>query len=284
MVRVAAHALVVILTLASAARAAIVDPVFVRGNKNLSTGWFDQLSAFESVSDMVSYQNPFWTHPMSNPNYSEYQKSTFFDGTNYYWIDSKNRSEDSFYLHNYGPNLENLINDSGADTQVFVRSANDTSHFPGLWFADPEGGVYNYYERMIPTNYPGTDNVYLSYFRRHASIADVLADSGTRSAGNMYGYNFSDRFFVVNGKFYRTNTVNGSLLGFAVYNSFDDLVANRTYENYGGGVGSCFDLFMVVPRSALLSVPEPSTCAMAFVGMAVGGYSRWRRRHANQPT
>jgi hypothetical protein len=51
-------AIVAILLVAAAAQAEIVDPVFVRGNKR-SDGSFDHLGAFESASDMVTYQNQF---------------------------------------------------------------------------------------------------------------------------------------------------------------------------------------------------------------------------------
>jgi len=259
MFRSSVRAVITVLFLASVVSAEIIDPVFLRGNKNLATGRFDHLTAFESASDMVGYQNPIWTQPMSNPNY---KKSAFFDGTNYYWIDVKDEDLDLFYLHNYGPDLNNLLNDSGADTQVFHRSAGDSSLGPGTWFADSEGGIYSYFEREWDTQYPGTDLVYIQYFRRYASIADVLADNGTTSAPDYDGYNWEDRFFAVNGKFYRTNTGsntgNGDLLGVAAYNSFDDLVAKRQAESYGGGVGSAYDLFMVVPRAALGLTGMPS--------------------------
>jgi hypothetical protein len=289
MFRSAVRAFLTVLFLASAVSAEIVDPVFVRGTKNLANGWFEHLTAFESASDMVKYQNSFWTQPMANPNYD---KSAFFDGTNYYWIDVKDEDLDLFYLHNYGPDLNNLLNDSGADTQVFHRSgsgnAEEASAGPGIWFADSEGGIYSYFLREEETGYPGTDMLYKQYFRRYASIADVLADNGTTSAPDFDGYNWEDRFFAVNGKFYRTNTGNGSLLGVAAYNSFDDLVAKRQSESYGGGVGSAYDLFMVVPRAALgltgspSPVPEIDPAGMgsilALLGGSLGLLERRRKR------
>jgi hypothetical protein len=81
MFRSSVRAVITVLFLASAVSAEIVDPVFVRGTKNLVTGHFEHLKAFESAPDMVSYQNQFWTQAMANPNYD---KSAFFDGTHYY--------------------------------------------------------------------------------------------------------------------------------------------------------------------------------------------------------
>ena len=264
--RLASYAMVAVLVVATAARAAIVDPVFVRGNKNLANGWFDHLGAFESASDMVSYQNQFWAHAMSNPNYD---KSAFFDGTNYYWVDWG-------YLHNFGPHLANLVNDQGADTQPI---SNSLSNRNGHWFADGEGHIYcTFYSHDLDD---WNANNYIDAIRRYDSIADLLADRFTDYDCTLYSMN--DRFVSVNGKYYRTNTDSSlsspaTVTGIAEYDSFNDLLTDTWSARHDGGFGLAYDLFMTVPRSALLSVPEPSTYAMALAGMAVGGHSMWRRR------
>lgn len=265
MFRPVVHAIVAVLLVATGARAAIVDPVFVRGNKR-SDGWFDHLAAFESASDMVQYQNQSWTQAMSNPNYG---KSAFFDGTNYSWVDpyAPPSSQNYFFLHDYGAQLENLINDSGADTHSFYRTSSDNNS--GTWFADSEGGIYNFFYAA-----PDSESFPISYIRRYASIADVLNDNGT--SHRSHPYSDEDRFFAANGKYYRTDTGSGNVIGIDVFNSFDDLLTGNASVKYNGGVGSSDDLFMVVPRAALPSggppsVPEIDPAGLGSILTLLGG-------------
>jgi len=249
MFRSSVHAVITVLFLASAVSAEIIDPVFVRGTKNMANGHFEHLEAFESVSDMVKFQNQFGTQVMLNPNYD---KSAFFDGTNYYWVDHEGGRY--FYLHDYGPDLNSLINDSGAGTHEFKRTppGHDPGN-PGTWFADSEGGIYNYFSHQtLPAMYE------LSYYmRRYASISDVLSDNGTTY--DSVEYTDDDRFFAANGKYYRTDTFGAGVIGIKVYNSFDDLRAGSFSVSYDGGAGASHDLFMVVPRAALglTGLPSP---------------------------
>ena len=289
MIRVAAHALVVILTLASAARAAIVDPVFVRGNRQgtaLDPGQpFDYLAAFNSAGDMAAYGNQFWSRPMTSSQWG-WNRWHFFDGTNYYRIEG-NWANTTWRLHSYGSNLGNLMADSVVSTQDFPSppvGGSDPSELAIVsFFADTDGSIYEAWSSTDSLD--TTDKI-----RKFDSVASLL--SGTGTDFSCFEYNWGDTFIGANGKFYRTNTLpdpDGHLaeyqiFGIAEYNSFHDLLSSTPAAVYGGGQGLSWDLFMVVPRSALYSVPEPSTYAMAFVGMAVGGYSRWRRRHPNQPT
>lgn len=259
-------AIVAILLVAAAAQAEIVDPVFVRGNKR-SDGSFDHLGAFESASDMVTYQNQFWTQAMSNPNYG---KSAFFDGTHYYWVDHSvsPSSRNVFFLHDYGTQLENLINDSAADTHGFHRTSPGDGD-PGTWFADSDGGIYNFfYAQRDSESFP------IHYIRRYASIADVLNDNGTNHRS--FRYAEEDRFFAANGRYYRTDSGSGNVIGIDVFNSFDDLLTGNFSVKYNGGFGSSDDLFMAVPRSALsvagpVPVPEIAPAGMASVLASVGG-------------
>jgi hypothetical protein len=93
----------------------------------------------------------------------------------------------------------------------------------------------------------------------------------------------------VNGRFYRTNQNfdpnsmsfhRGQVFGIAEYDSFADLVSGNSSAVYGDGIGLAWDLFMAVPRAAVISVPEPSSIGLlgagAAVAMAVAGL---RRRH-----
>jgi hypothetical protein len=281
MFRSAVRAVLTVLFLASAVSAEIVDPVFVRGTKNLANGQFEHLEAFESASDMVKYQNQFWTQAMANPNYG---KSAFFDGTNYYWVDHKHF--DSFYLHDYGSDLNDLINDSGADTHIFHRTSpsDDGTGWSGTWFADSEGGIYNYFHPYINGF---TDHAtYVYRMRRYATIADVLSDNGTTYDSGYYTQ--GDRFFAVNGKYYRTNTDGDNVTGIDEYNSFDDLRNGNFSVRYNGGAGASHDLFMVVPRAALgltgfhSPVPEIDPAgigsALALLGGGLGLLERRRKR------
>ena len=263
MVRVVTHAIVALVFLASAGRAAMVDPVFVRGNKNPDNGWFEHLGAFESAADMVSYQNQFWTHAMSNPNYN---KSAFFDGTNYYWVDWG-------YLHNYGPSLTNLMNDSGADTQSISTVLNKN----GTYFSDGEGHVYCAFYSGDQDDFNATK--YIDAIRRYESIADVLADRFTDYSCTLYSLN--DRFLSVTGTYYRTNTETTfsappTVIGIAEYDSFNDLLTDTWSARHDGGFGSAYDLFMSVPRAALplgspLPVPEIDPAGLGSVLALLGG-------------
>jgi len=286
MFRSAVGAFIPVLLLASAVSAEIIDPVFVRGNKNRDNGWFDHLGAFESASDMVKYQNEFWTHAMANPNYGDYGfnelngKSTFFDGTNYYWVNHP-AGGSSFYLHNYGPNLFNMMHNSGADTRTFTRSDYGAGGTAGIWFGDSEGGIYNAYCREHDLIHSTFDTI-----RRYASIADVLNDNGT-TYGNI-DYSNNDRFLCVNGKYYRTNTVTSHVVGIAEYDSFADLLAGNQSATHVGGLGASYDLFMAVPRAALgltgfhSPVPEIDPAGMgsilALLGGGLGLLERRRKR------
>jgi hypothetical protein len=272
MFRLTSYAMVAVLVLASAARASIVDPVFIRGSKKIGwVGSFENLGAFESASDMVAYQNQFWQQPMSSRLYGP---SIFFDGTNYYWAERQEYSTWWYWVHNYGPSLANMMNDVGADTQQYSRQTvwGQYSGSQGQWFGDSDGAIYNIFyhdENTAVAN--GYDCII-----RYGSMSDMLASNGT-----VYGcttYSFSDKFFGVNGKYYRTNTDGYDLIGIAEYNSFNDLLADHWAARYDGGFGKSSDLFLAVPRSALLSVPEPSTSCMALAGLACGGYSMFRRR------
>jgi len=282
MFRSSVRAVITVLFLASAVSAEIVDPVFVRGTKNLVTGHFEHLKAFESAPDMVSYQNQFWTQAMANPNYD---KSAFFDGTNYYWVDhGGDERSNNFYLHDYGSDLNNLINDSGADTRSFYRSAPSFhAGSSGTWFADSEGGIYNYFKAGIEKKDGEKDE---HFMRRYASIADVLTDNGTTY--DSFEYTDDDRFFFVNGQYYRTNTDGDSVISFDVYNSFDDLHNGRRFARNEAHAGASHDLFMVVPRAALgltgFSSPVPEIdpagtgSILVLLGGALGLLERRRRR------
>jgi hypothetical protein len=187
---------------------------------------------------------------------------------------------DLSFLHNYGPNLSNMMNDSGADTQTFTRSDYGAGT-AGVWFGDSEGGISNVYGRdhdLIHSNF-GTISPY-------ASIADVLNDNGTTSSS--VNYTIKDLFLCVNGKYYRTNTDGIRVVGIAEYDSFADLLAGSQSATHDGGLGASCDLFMDVPRAALgltgLPSPVPEIdpagvgSILALLGGGLGLLERLRKR------
>ncbi len=127
-------------------------------------------------------------------------------------------------------------------------------------FAD---GLGNFYRNA--TSSTGNNGV-----TKYTSFEDFVA--GTNGQYFAYGttYGWNDRFFAFEGKFFRTNTggPNGSVSGFAVYNSFSDLV-NR-------------NVALIIPsvnwNQADLFIPVPAPGALALLGVAgVVGSRRARR-------
>jgi hypothetical protein len=187
---------------------------------------------------------------------------------------------DLSFLHNYGPNLSNMMNDSGADTRTFTRSDYGAGT-AGIWFGDSEGGISNVYCRdhdLIHSNF-GT-------ISRYASIADVLNDHGTTSRS--VNYTINDRFLCVNGKYYRTNTDGIRVVGIAEYDSFADLLAGSQSATHDDDLRASYDLLRAVPRAALgltgLPSPVPEIdpagvgSILALLGGGLGLLERRRKR------
>jgi len=103
---------------------------------------------------------------------------------------------------------------------------------------------------------------------RYGSFLDLVNNTnGTfHNYGANYGYN--DRFFGFEGKIYRTNTggPGGSVNGFAVYNSFNDLLNRNVAETISSINYDAADLYIAVPAPG----------AMALLGLA--GLAGRRRR------
>ena len=95
---------------------------------------------------------------------------------------------------------------------------------------------------------------------RYGSFLDLVNNTnGTfHNYGANYGYN--DRFFGFEGKIYRTNTggPGGSVNGFAVYNSFNDLLNRNVAETISSINYDAADLYIAVPAPG----------AMALLGVA----------------
>ena len=295
MLRIATCAIVTALVLASACPAAIVDPVFIRGNLrnplNTNSVAYDSLTAFNSAADMAAYRNGWWNRPMSSNRWGGPWDGAgwkFYDGTNYYRVQRSEYQDPSpWLLHSYGSSLWNLMNDSVVSTQQFaappvgayVEGFTDPDY--GLstinFFADTDGSVY----QVWMTGY--NDGMFTDRVTKFASVSDLLAGSGTTYP---IQYRWGDAFMGVNGRFYRTNinfdpnsmTWNrGQVFGIAEYNSFADLVSANSSAVYGDGTGLAWDLFMAVPRAAVISVPEPSSWVMGAVGTACAGWAAFRR-------
>jgi hypothetical protein len=127
-------------------------------------------------------------------------------------------------------------------------------------FAD---GLGNFYRN-------GTSSTGNNGVTKYTSFQDFLDNTnGTYSAyGTTYGWN--DRFFAFEGKFYRTNTggPNGSVSGFAVYNSFNDLINRNVAQTINSTNWDRADFF----------IPVPAPGALALLGVAgVVGSRRARR-------
>jgi hypothetical protein len=69
-------------------------------------------------------------------------------------------------------------------------------------------------------------------------------------------YGFNDRFFGFEGKIYRTNTggPGGSVNGFAVYNSFQDLVRGNVAQTINSVNYAASDLYIAVPAPGAIAL------------------------------
>ncbi len=118
-----------------------------------------------------------------------------------------------------------------------------------MW-ADGQGNFYR----------NGTSSTGNNGVTKYTSFQDFLTNTnGQYSAyGTTYGWN--DRFFAFEGKFYRTNTggPNGSVSGFAVYNSFQDLLNRNVAQTISSANWSSTDIF----------IPVPAPGAIALLGVA----------------
>jgi len=103
---------------------------------------------------------------------------------------------------------------------------------------------------------------------RYATFMDLV--NNTNGTFYNYGanYGFNDRFFGFEGKIYRTNTggPGGSVNGFAVYNSFQDLLNRNVAQTINSVNYSAGDLYIAVPAPG----------AIALLGLA--GLAGARRR------
>lgn len=95
---------------------------------------------------------------------------------------------------------------------------------------------------------------------RYATFMDLV--NNTNGTFYNYGanYGFNDRFFGFEGKIYRTNTggPGGSVNGFAVYNSFQDLLNRNVAQTISSWNWSSTDIF----------IPVPAPGAIALLGVA----------------
>lgn len=155
--------------------------------------------------------------------------------------------------------LANLRSNTGGETF-------NLSGFGGSGGWDREDDFFHDGTFFYRNRSPGSGN---NGATRFASFADLVANAnGTNfNYSNTYGYN--DRFFGFEGKIYRTNTggPGGSVSGFAVYNSFSDLVSGNVAQTINSSNWSATDMFIAVPAPG----------ALALLGMA-GAMGKRRAR------
>jgi hypothetical protein len=91
---------------------------------------------------------------------------------------------------------------------------------------------------------------------RYATFMDLV--NNTNGTFYNYGanYGFNDRFFGFEGKIYRTNTggPGGSVNGFAVYNSFQDLLNRNVAQTINSVNYAAGDLYIAVPAPGAIAL------------------------------
>lgn len=128
------------------------------------------------------------------------------------------------------------------------------------FFAD---GLGNFYRNRTAGG--GSNGV-----TKYTSFANLVDNVGGVTSNYSVTYGFNDRFFGFEGKFYRTNTggPNNSVSGFAVYNSFADLLSGTVAQTISSANWSAGDMF----------IPVPAPGAMALAALAGLAGRRNRRR------
>jgi hypothetical protein len=155
--------------------------------------------------------------------------------------------------------LANLRSNTGGEVFNFsgFGSTAGWDREDDMW-ADGQGNFYR-----NGTSGSGNNGV-----TRYTSFQDFLTNTNGQyfSYGTTYGWN--DRFFAFEGKFYRTNTggSGGSVSGFAVYNSFQDLLNRNVAQTINSNNWSAGDIF----------IPVPAPGALVLLGLA--GFAARRRR------
>ena len=164
------------------------------------------------------------------------------------------------YSATAGDPLGNLISNTGGQTFNLAGFGGS-----GGWDREDDffhDGTFFYRNR---SNGSGSNGA-----TRYASFSDFLNNTNgtTFNYSTTYGYN--DRFFAFEGKIYRTNTggPGGSVSGFAVYNSFSDLMSGSVAQTISSANWSATDMF----------IPVPAPGALALLGMAGAFGSRRTRR------
>jgi hypothetical protein len=104
---------------------------------------------------------------------------------------------------------------------------------------------------------------------RYATFMDLV--NNTNGTFYSYGmnYSFNDRFFGFEGKIYRTNTggPGGSVDGFAVYNSFQDLLNRNVAQTINSNIN-------YLAGDLYIAVPAPGAIALLGVAGLVGARRR----------
>jgi hypothetical protein len=221
--------------------------VFMRGYTNLSTNRHTTLYWWNNVQDQASAATPSALDSLNFTSDAFVADYYFTDGTNYYRTSQTQSGINE--IRSFGTNLANLL----SNTHIASYSLSQTFSTNDDFWADSEGNFYR------NNSNSGSGSVV-----KYTSLANLLANVGTAyNYGVNYGYD--DAFWSYGGKFYRTNTNNGNILGIAEYASFQALINRQVTTTYNGS-GSAKDMLMTIPAPG----------AIALVGLA-GLVSRRRR-------
>ena len=223
------------LALATATAPLYANVVFMRGYTNQSTNrhttlyWWDNVQNQASAATSSALDSLDFTSPSFVADYY------FTDGTNYYRTSQTQSGINE--IRSFGSSLTNLL----ANNHIASYSLSQTFSTNDDFWADTEGNFYR------NNSNSGSGSVV-----KYTSFANLLANVGT---GFSYGvnYGYDDAFWSYGGKFYRTNTNNGNILGIAEYASFQALLNRQVTTTYSGG-GSAKDMLMTIPTPGAIAL------------------------------
>lgn len=243
----------VVMVVVSATGWAEAAPTFLRTNTSISEGLL-AFVPYETLGDVAS-DSPSGATIDINPDLSIEGTYLFFDGTTYYRTAPNGSSTGIGMIYTYD-SLDDLATSSSGTAYTMYSSPGTQANwsFNDDFFADSEGNFYR-------NNSDSNSNAVTQY----GSFNDLINNTNGNTQSYSPSFNFEDAFFAYDGVFYRTNTheVDDVVLGWAVYNSFQDLIDGNVAETINAD-GTSYRI-----DDQFIAIPEPASVVLMLVGSLI---------------